>query len=46
MEFGKGKCAMLVMKSCKQHVTDRMELPNEDNIRRSVKRRHTNIWIS
>ena len=33
MEFGIEKCAMLVMKSSKQHLTDRMELPNEDNIR-------------
>ena len=33
MEFGKEKCAMLVMKSGKQHMTDWMELPNQDKIR-------------
>ena len=33
MEFGIEKCAMLVMKSCKQHLTDGMELPNQDKIR-------------
>ena len=32
MEFGIEKCAMLVMKSAKQHMTDRMELPNHDKI--------------
>ena len=33
MEFGTGKCAMLVMKSGKQHMTNRMELPNQDKFR-------------
>ena len=33
MEFGIEKCAMLVMKSGKQHMTDGMELPNHDRIR-------------
>ena len=33
MEFGKEKCAMLVMKSGKRHPTYRMELPNQDKIR-------------
>ena len=33
MEFGIEKCAMLVMKSGKQHMTDGMELPNHDTIR-------------
>ena len=33
MEFGIEKCAMLVVKSDKQHITDRMELPNHDKIR-------------
>ena len=28
MEFGIEKCAMLVLKSGKQHITDGMELPN------------------
>ena len=33
MEFGIEKCAMLVMKSCKRHITDGMEIPNHDRIR-------------
>ena len=33
MEFGIEKCAMLVMKSGKRHMTDGMELPNHDQIR-------------
>ena len=33
MEFGIEKCAILVMKSGKQHLTDGMELPNPDKIR-------------
>ena len=33
MESGKEKCAMLVMKSGKRHMTDGMELPNHDRIR-------------
>ena len=33
MEFGIEKCAMLVMKSGKQHMTDGMELPNHHRIR-------------
>ena len=33
MEFGIEKCAMLVMKSDKQQLTDRMELPNKDKIK-------------
>ena len=33
MEFGIEKCAMFVMKSGKQHITDGMELPNHDKIR-------------
>ena len=33
MGFGIEKCAMLVMKSGKQHLTDGMELPNQDKIR-------------
>ena len=32
MEFGIEKCAMLLMKSGKQHLTDRIELPNQDKI--------------
>ena len=33
MEFGIEKCAMHVMKSGKRHLTDGMELPNQDKIR-------------
>ena len=33
MEFGIEKCAMLVMKSGKRHMTDGRELPNHDKIR-------------
>ena len=33
MEFGKEKRAMLVMKSGKRHLTDVMELSNQDKIR-------------
>ena len=33
MEFGIEKCAMLVMKSGKRHLTDGMELPNQDKSR-------------
>ena len=33
MEFGIEKCAMLVMNSGKRHLTDGMELPNQDKIR-------------
>ncbi len=32
MEFGIEKCAMLVMKSGKWHITEGMELPNQDKI--------------
>ena len=33
MEFIIEKCAMLVMKSGKRHLSDGMELPNQDLIR-------------
>ena len=33
MEFGIEKCAMLVMKSRKRHLTDGIELPNQDKSR-------------
>ena len=33
MEFGIEKCEKLVMKSGKRHLTDGMELPNQDKIR-------------
>ena len=34
MEFGIEKCAMLVMKSGKRHITGGIKLPNHDKIRR------------
>ena len=33
MEFGREKCAMLVMKSGERHMRGGMELPNQDKIR-------------
>ena len=33
IEFGIVKCAMLVVKSGKRHMTDGMEQPNQDKIR-------------
>ena len=33
MEFGIEKCAMLVMKSGKRHMTEGIELPNQEKIR-------------
>ena len=33
MELGIEKCALLVMKSGKRHLTDGIELPNQDKIR-------------
>ena len=33
MEFGIEKCLMLVKKSGKRHLTDGMEIPNQDKIR-------------
>ena len=33
IEFGLEKCALLVMKSGKRHLTDGIELPNQDKIR-------------
>ena len=44
MEFGIEKCAILIMKSGKRHMTDGMELTNQD--KRSEKRKHTNILVS
>ena len=33
MEFGMKKCAMLVIKSRKRHMTEGIELPNQEKIR-------------
>ena len=42
MEFVIEKCAMQVMKSDKRHLTDGMELPNQDKIR-TLRERETLI---
>ena len=38
MGFGIEKCAMLVMKNGKWHMTDGIELPNQDKIRTLVEK--------
>ena len=38
MEFSIEKCALLVMKRCKRHQTDGMELPNQDKVRTPKKK--------
>ena len=46
MEFGIEKCAMLIRKSAKQHMTEGMELLNQEKkIERSEKKR-TNTWAN
>ena len=42
MEFGKEKCAILVMKSGKRHLTDGMEIRNQDKIRTLAEKKPTN----
>ena len=44
MEFGIEKCAMLVMKSGKQHRTDGMKLPNHDRIRTLEEKESYKYW--
>ena len=46
MEFCIEKCAMLVMKSGKRHMTDGMELPNTTELGRSKKMKPPNTWTS
>ena len=43
MALGREKCTMLVMKSGKRYLTDRMELPKQDK-ERLEKRKPTNTW--
>ena len=38
VEFGKEKCAMLIMRRGKRHMTEGIELQNQDKIRISEKR--------
>ena len=44
MGFDIEKCAMLIMKSEKQQMMERFELPNQEKSERSDKRKLTNIW--
>ena len=44
MEFGIEKWAMFVMKSGKRHMTDGMELPNQDKIRTLAERETWTSW--
>ena len=44
MEFNIDKCAMLVMKSGKRHMTDGMEQPNQDKIR-TLKEKETDKYV-
>ena len=49
MEFGMEKCAMLVMKSAKRHMTDRIQLPNHDKIRllrENETYKYLRIWLT
>ena len=42
MESGIEKCTMLVMKSGERHITNGMELPNQDKIRTLGEKKPTN----
>ena len=44
MEFGIEKWAKLVMKSGKRHLTDGMELPNQDKFR-TLREKETNKYL-
>ena len=44
IEFGIEKCAMLVMKSGKRHLTDGVELPNQNKIRTLGKKGSVQIF--
>ena len=44
MEFGLEKCALIIMKSRKWHMNDRMKLPNQEKIEHSDKRKPTDTW--
>ena len=44
MEFGIGKCNLTVMKSGKRHLTEGIELPNQDKIRTLVEN-ETNKYL-
>ena len=44
MEFGIEKCALFVMKSGKRHLTDGIELPNQDKFR-TLAKNETNKYL-
>ena len=44
MEFGIEKCATLILRSKKRHMTEGIELPNQDKIRKPGKKNFTNTW--
>ena len=44
MEYSIEKCAMLIMKRGKRHMTDGMELPNQEKLGCSEKMKPTNTW--
>ena len=44
MEFGIDKYAMLIIKKGKRYMTDGMELPNQEKLTPSEKRKPTNTW--
>ena len=46
MKFGIEKCAILVRKSGKRHLTYGIELPNQGILECSEKSKHTNTWAS
>ena len=43
MEFGIEKCALLVMKSDKRHLSDGIKVPNQDKIRTLAE--NETLWI-
>ena len=44
MEFAIEKFAMLIMKSGKRHMMEGLELPNQEKLERSEKRKRKNTW--
>ena len=44
MEFGIEKCIMLLMKSGERHMTNRMELSNQEKFERPEKEKRANTW--
>ena len=44
MGFGIEKCAMLVMKSRKQYITEEIKQPNQEKLEHTEKKKPTNTW--